>query len=204
MYIYGASGHGRVIIDLIESFEKIHGIFDDNPEKQEILGYPVLGAIPNHFIFKSSLFIAIGDNATRRRIALDLEARVRFANIIHDSAIFSKRAYLGSGCVVMEGAIVKVNSTLGDQVIVNTGASIDHDCMIGDYVHIAPQATLCGGINVGEGSLIGANAIILPGVQIGKWCTVGAGSIVHQDIPDGHKWIGNKVMPQPVPMVVGK
>jgi sugar O-acyltransferase (sialic acid O-acetyltransferase NeuD family) len=198
MYIYGASGHGRVIIDLIESYDKIHGIFDDNPEKRNILGYPVLGPIPNDYQFKSSLFIAIGDNQTRRRIALELSHRVRFSNIIHDSAIFSKRAFLGSGCVVMEGAIIKVNCTLGDQVIVNTGASVDHDCTIGDYVHIAPQATLCGGINVGEGSLIGANAIILPGVQIGNWCTVGAGSIVHQDIPDGQKWIGNKML---IPLV---
>jgi sugar O-acyltransferase (sialic acid O-acetyltransferase NeuD family) len=198
MYIYGASGHGRVIIDLIESYDKIHGIFDDNPEKRNILSYPVLGPIPNDYQFKSSLFIAIGDNQTRRRIALELSHRVRFSNIIHDSAIFSKRAFLGSGCVVMEGAIIKVNCTLADQVIVNTGASVDHDCTIGDYVHIAPQATLCGGINVGEGSLIGANAIILPGVQVGNWCTVGAGSIVHQDIPDGHKWIGNKML---IPLV---
>lgn len=193
-----------MIIDLIESYEKIHGIFDDNPEKKEILGYPVLGAIPDHFIFNSSLFIAIGDNLTRSRLAQKLSSRVSFTNIIHDSAIFSKRAYLGSGCVVMEGAIIKVNCILGDQVIVNTGASIDHDCLIGDYVHIAPQATLCGGIQIGEGSLIGANATILPGVQIGKWCTVGAGSIVHQDVPDGHKWIGNKIFAQPVPMVVEK
>lgn len=194
MYIYGASGHGRVIIDLIESYEKIHGVFDDNIEKLEILGYPVLGPIPDNFIFNSSIHIAIGDNATRKRIALELSGRVRFANIIHDSAIFSKRANLGSGCVVMEGAIIKVNCILGDHVIINTGASVDHDCLIEDYVHIAPQATLCGGITVGEGSLIGANAIILPGVKIGRWCTIGAGSIVNKDVPDGKKWIGNKII----------
>lgn len=204
MYIYGASGHGRVIIDLIESYEKIHGIFDDNLEKKEILGYPVLGPIPKDYIFKSSLFIAIGDNITRRRLAMELSSRVRFANIIHDSAIFSKRAFLGSGCVVMEGAIIKVNCTIGDHVIINTGASVDHDCLIGDYVHIAPQATLCGGITVGEGSLIGANAIILPGVKIGRWCTIGAGSIVHQDIPDGQKWIGNKLIMDSAPVAVVK
>jgi acetyltransferase-like isoleucine patch superfamily enzyme len=72
---------------------------------------------------------------------------------------------------------------------------VDHDCIIGDYVHIAPQATLCGGITIGEGTLIGANAIILPGVKVGEWCTIGAGSNVHQDVPDGFKWIGNKLLP---------
>jgi sugar O-acyltransferase (sialic acid O-acetyltransferase NeuD family) len=195
MYIYGASGHGRVIIDLIDSFEKIHGVFDDDPSVKEILGYPVIGKIPDDYVFKSDLFIAIGDNETRMLISKKLKGRVRFANIIHDSAIFSKRAVLGDGCVVMEGAIVKVNCRLGNQVIINTGASVDHDCTIGSFVRVAPQATLCGGIHVGEGTLIGANAIILPGVTIGDWCTIGAGSIVHQDVPNGCKWVGNKLQP---------
>ena len=200
MYIYGAAGHGRVIIDMIDSFEKIHGVFDDNPEVKEVLGYPVIGTVPDEFQFKSDLFIAIGDNETRMNLSKKLESRVRFANIIHESAIFSKRAVLGDGCVVMEGAIVKVNCVLGNHVIVNTAASVDHDCSIGDFVHIAPQATLCGGITIGEGTLIGANATILPGVKVGEWCIIGAGSIVHQDVPDGFKWVGNKLQPplQPV------
>lgn len=192
MYIYGASGHGRVIIDLIDSFEKIHGVFDDDPEKKEILGYPVLGPVPRFYRFKSDLIIAIGNNAIRKNVANKLKNRVKFANIIHESAIFSKRANIGTGSVVMEGAIIKVASYIGDHSIINTGASIDHDCTIGDFVHVAPQATLCGGIEVGEGTLIGANAIVLPGIKIGKWCTVGAGSIVNKDLPDHSCWIGNK------------
>lgn len=193
MYIYGASGHGRVIVDMIDSYEKIHGIFDDDPSKTEMLGYPVLGPIPDEFIFTSDLFIAIGDNWIRRKLSQTYSHRAKFASIIHESAIFSKRAHLGTGSVVMEGAIVKVGSSLGHQVIINTGASVDHDCMIQSHVHIAPQATLCGGIHIGEGTLVGANAIILPGVRIGAWCTVGAGSIVHQDIPDFSTWIGNRL-----------
>lgn len=192
MYIYGASGHGKVIIDIIDSYEKIHGVFDDDPAKTKILGYPIIGAIPSNFRFRSDLFIAIGNNAIRKQLTLNLTGRVKFANIIHESAIFSKRANLGTGCVVMEGAIIKVSSVIGNQTIINTGASIDHDCNIGDFVHIAPQATLCGGIQVGEGTLIGANAIILPGVKIGQWCTIGAGSIVNKDVPDNSCWIGNK------------
>lgn len=194
MYIYGASGHGRVIIDLIDSFETIHGVFDDDPSVKEILGYPVTTGVPQNFVFNSNLFISIGDNKVRKCIAEKLANRVKFANIIHESAIFSRRAHLGSGCVVMEGAIIKVNCLIGDQVIINTGASVDHDCTIGDYVHIAPQATLCGGIEVGEGTLIGANAIILPGIKLGKWCVVGSGSIVNRDMPDGSKWIGNQLV----------
>lgn len=194
MYIYGASGHGRVIIDIIDSYEKIHGVFDDDLNKKEVLGYPVLGPIPEGYTFQSDLFIAIGDNHVRKQIADRLADRVKFASIIHDSVIFSKRANLGDGCVVMEGAIVKVGTQIGNQTIINSGASVDHDCTIGDFVHIAPQATLCGGIEVGEGTLIGANSVILPGVKIGKWCTIGAHSVVHKDVPDGSVWKGNCIV----------
>ncbi|WP_209329507.1 acetyltransferase [Lunatimonas salinarum] len=193
MYVYGASGHGRVIIDMIDSYAQIDGVFDDDPAKKEVLGYPVLGPVPPDFEFSSELFIAIGDNRVRKGIRERLHTRATFATILHESAILSKRAHLEPGTVVMEGAIVKVGCMLGEQVIVNTGASIDHDCHIGDYVHVAPQATLCGGIELGVDSLIGANAIILPGIKIGAWCTIGAGSIVHQDVPDHSTWIGNRL-----------
>lgn len=190
MYIYGASGQGRVIIDIVDAYEKIHGVFDDNPEIAEALGYPVLGSVPDEFIFDHQLFIAIGNNSIRKRLALRYENRAKFATIIHESALVSKRANLEEGCVIMEGAIVKVHCHIGKHVIVNTRASIDHECIIGDFVHVAPQATLCGGITVGEGTLIGANVTILPRVKIGTWCVIGAGSIVNTDVPDGETWIG--------------
>ncbi|WP_163381088.1 acetyltransferase [Cyclobacterium sp. SYSU L10401] len=191
MYIYGASDQGRVVIDMIDGYEKIHGVFDDNPKVFQVLDYPVLGSVPADFIFDHQLFIAIGENGIRKMLHLRYQYRAKFATIIHESALFSRRANLDDGTVVMEGAIVKVNTELGKQVIINTGASVDHDCTIGDYVHIAPQATLCGGIVVGEGTLIGANSTVLPGVKIGNWCKIGAGSVVTADVPDGETWIGN-------------
>lgn len=190
MYILGASGHARVIIDIIEGKETIHGIFDDDPQVSTILDYSVNGSVPDSFFFDEPLFLAIGDNTIRKKLYHQFQDRAKFATLIHSTVYFSKRASLKAGSVIMEGAIVKVNSVLGKQVIVNTGASIDHDCLIGDFAHIAPQATLCGGIEVGEGSLIGANSTILPGIKIGAWCRVGAGSVVISDVPDGETWIG--------------
>lgn len=193
MYVYGASGHARAVLDIIDSQEIIHGIFDDNPQIEEVLGYPVLGKIPLDFQYDQSFFIAIGDNKVRKRIADRLCKKVGFATIIHESAIFSAKASIEAGGVVMEGAIVKVNSRIGKQVIINTGASVDHDCIFGDFVHLAPQATLCGEISIGEGTLVGANALVLPRVKIGNWCTIGAGSIVNKDVADKETWIGTGV-----------
>ncbi|MEX2514393.1 MAG: acetyltransferase [Cyclobacteriaceae bacterium] len=190
MYIYGASGHGRVIIDLLENGQGVQGIFDDDPGITEMLGHTVSGCIPETFIFDHPLVLAIGDNATRKKLYQKYMGRAQFATLIHPSAIISRRAHLEPGGVILERAIVKVNCRLGKQVIVNTGASIDHDCVIGDFAHIAPQATLCGGIQVGEGTLVGANSTVLPNLKIGAWCKIGAGSLVLSDVPDGATWIG--------------
>lgn len=194
MYIYGASGHGRVIIDMIDSYEKIHGVFDDDVSKKRILGHPVLGPIPHNFYFDHELFIAVGDNRVRKRLVEKLKNRAKFATVIHDSCILSRRTAIGSGCAIMEGTIIKTGTNIGDHSIINTGASIDHDCIIDSFVHIAPQATLCGGITIGKGSLVGANSVILPGCTIGKWCKIGAGSVVHKNIPDYGTWIGKSLI----------
>ena len=42
MYLYGASGHAKVIIDILKANQiEIEGLVDDNPEINELLGYPV-------------------------------------------------------------------------------------------------------------------------------------------------------------------
>lgn len=186
MYIYGASGHGRAILDVIESLNgNISGIFDDNLEVKNMLGYGVMGRIPRDFHFDQPLFVAIGDNKIRKRIVELVVGRTDFGTLVHPRAIISGRALIGNGTVIMEGGIVKVNSRIGNQVIVNTGTSVDHDCVIGDYAHLAPQVVLCGGVTIGEGAFVGANTVVVPGIHIGAWCTIAAGTVVAKDVPDG-------------------
>ncbi|AEL26832.1 acetyltransferase [Cyclobacterium marinum] len=185
MYIFGASGHARAIIDILDPKVKISGIFDDNSKIEEILGFPVSGPVPDNFKFDAPLFIAIGNNEGRKFLFEKFSPRTNFGTIVHESAIISRYTSIAEGTVVMEGAIVKVNSHIGKQVIVNTGASVDHDCEVGDFVHIAPQATLCGGALIGEGTIVGANSTILPGVKVGKWCTIAAGAVISRNLPDG-------------------
>ncbi len=197
MYIFGASGHGKVIIDLLGPEDRVHGIFDDNTHITQLMEFPVLGPVPDHFIFDHPLLIAIGDNSARQKVYLRYRERADFGRLIHNSAIFSKRATMGGGTVVMERCLVKVDSQLGRQVIVNTAASIDHDCRISDFAHIAPGAILCGGVRVGEGTLIGAGSTVLPGIQIGSWAKIGAGSVVTRNVPDGSTWIGNALSTAP-------
>lgn len=187
MYLYGASGHAKVIIDILKaSGESIDGLIDDDLSLSNLLGIPVLHGETS----LSPVIVSIGDNAARQRVVGKLTGM--FGKAIHPSAIISSMVEIGEGTVVMQGAIIQSGTQVGKHCIVNTGASVDHECMLGDYVHISPHATLCGNVRVGEGSWIGAGATVIPGVNIGSWSVVGAGAVVTRDLPDNVIVVGNK------------
>ncbi|AFL84661.1 sugar O-acyltransferase, sialic acid O-acetyltransferase NeuD family [Belliella baltica DSM 15883] len=190
MYIIGASGHAKAILDLIEDLEIVKGVFDDDIHVKSLKGFEVISPVPAVLPNDSPYIIAIGQNSVRKKIAQNFLDKHDFLNIIHSSSIMSKSIKIGVGNVIMEAAIIKVDSIIGNHVILNTKASIDHDCIIEDFVHIAPGATLCGGVFVGEGTLIGAGSVILPNIKIGKWCKIAAGSVVYHSVADGQTWIG--------------
>jgi len=190
MYVFGASGHGKAVIEIAEFQDKVEGVFDDDPSREEVLGYRV-SQLPDTFNANALLFIAIGDNRIRKEVAGRVPNYIDYATLIHPSALVSKRSFVGLGTVVMEGAVIKVHASIGKQVIINTCASVDHDCYVGDYVHLAPRATLCGGASVGEGTMVGAGSVVVPGIKIASWCKIGAGSVVTKDVPDGATWIGS-------------
>ena len=186
MYLYGASGHAKVIIDILEaSGIKIDALFDDDLSVNDLLSIPVL----HEWQGQSPLLISIGNNVYRKQVAERLNCD--FFTAIHPSAMVSPHARLGEGTVVMQGAIIQSDAHVGRHCIINTGATIDHECVLGDYVHVSPQSTLCGNVRVGEGAWIGASAVVIPGVNIGRWSVVGAGSVVIHDVPDGMVAYGN-------------
>lgn len=187
MFLYGASGHAKVIIDILESCGMtVDGLVDDNPEIDSLLGYPVFHGLTEDI---SPLIVSIGNNRIRKTIVERVKAD--FGTAVHRSAIVSSRCVLDEGTVVMQGVVVQSGAEIGKHCIVNTGASVDHECRIGNYVHISPHATLCGNVTVGEGTWIGAGTTVIPGVKIGKWSVIGAGSVVIKDIPDGVLAVGN-------------
>lgn len=187
MYLYGASGHAKVIVDILgDSGQPIDGLIDDNENLTEFFGYPVLHGETS----LSPLIVSIGNNQLRKMVVEKLSSCYGVA--IHPSAIISGRTEIGEGTVVMQGAVIQSGTKVGKHCIINTGASVDHECELADFVHISPRCTLCGNVSVGEGSWIGAGTTIIQGVKIGKWAVVGAGSVVCKDIPDRVLAVGNR------------
>ena len=191
MIVYGASGHGKVIIDILESTHEPHIEIWDDADKEPIWEYEVKKPLPAGSAFNDKVVISIGINATRKRVVDKLGTTVSYGTPIHASAIISRRAMVGEGTVVMAGATINPDAHIGRHCIINTNASIDHDCVLQDYVHISPNATLSGDVFVGEGTHIGSGASAIQGIKIGKWCSIGAGAVVIRDIPDYATAVGN-------------
>lgn len=192
MYLYGASGHAKVIIDILKSSKiKLIGLFDDNPDIKALLGFPVFGVFSPERLGQEELIISIGVNSIRKKVVASLPLDINCGQAVASTAEVSDYARLGHGSVVMQGAIIQAGTTIGKHAIINTQASVDHDCVLEDYVHVSPHACLCGGVSVGEGSQIGARAVVIPGIKIGKWSMIGAGAVIVRDVPDGVTVMGN-------------
>lgn len=181
--IIGAGGHGKVIADIVEkSGDKICGFLDDGTITKEIFGYPVLGKTEetNKFLDKE-FFIAIGNNAVRKKIATE-NPELKFYTAIHPSAIISKGAEIGIGTCVMAGAIINADAKIGKHAIINSGTVIEHDNALADFVHVSPGAVLCGTVSVGECTHVGAGVTVKNNISITSNTVIGVGAAVVKDI----------------------
>jgi sugar O-acyltransferase (sialic acid O-acetyltransferase NeuD family) len=191
MYLFGASGHAKVIVDILLSKGiQVKGFYDEDEAKKDLWGIPVVGKTKDFNDPIEECIVSIGKNDTRKKVVEQL-GNAEFGMAIHKTSNIGSHVVIGEGTVIMPGTIINADTKIGEHVIINTSASVDHDCNIGSFAHIAPNASLCGGVEVGEGTLIGAGATVIPLIKIGKWCTIGAGAVVTEDVPDYSIAVGN-------------
>ncbi len=190
VYVFGAGGHGKVVLDVLLSENKyvIKGILDDEPQSDSLFDIPIKKNFNRKKLQARNCIVAIGDNAIRKRIVTTLDTN--FIMTIHPNAIVSKFAKIGPGTQIMAAAVVNPDAIIGNHCIINTGAIVEHDCKLDDYVHVAPNACLGGNVTVGEKTLVGIGATVIPNVKIGKNVSIGAGTVVLQDVPDNAVVVG--------------
>lgn len=187
VYLYGASGHAKVVLDIVRKASMdVTFLIDDNPNVNNLDGLSVIHSAEDI----SPIIVTIGDCQKRKKIVQRLGQR-DYVTVVHPTAIKADNVKLGDGTVVMAGVIMNPYVEVGNHSIINTGASLDHDVKVGDFVHIAPHCTLCGEVTVGDGTWVGAGTTVIQGIHIGRDCYIGAGSVVVQDIPDGTLCYGN-------------
>lgn len=189
--ICGASGHAKVIIEVIEKQKKyeISGIFEDTPGMvgTKFMGYPVLGKIDD-FNKNDKGIVAIGDNYVRHQVVeriKNINNKFQFICAIHPSAVIGKSVRIGEGTFIAAGTVINAHAVIGKHCIINTLSSIDHDVIFGDFSSAAPGSHIGGGSEIGAFSIISMGVNVIQGIKIGDGTLVGAGSTVIKDIPEG-------------------
>lgn len=197
--LYGASGHGKVIADIISAIPgmELVGFIDDNPGKygRTVGRFPVLGGaefLPS--LLKNNVegvIVSIGHNEVRMQKAdLLMSSGYKLPTAIHPSAVLAPDVEVGSGTVIMAGVVINAGTRIGRSVIVNTGSTVDHDCVLEDGCHLSPGVHLAGNVCVGNGAHVGIGASVIQNVAIGRGCIVGAGAVVIRDIVPGITVVG--------------
>lgn len=186
--IYGASGHSRVIIDLIEQtgIHKIIGLVEDTGSVSNLMGYPVARDISTYLDrgIKAGL-VAIGDNWQRNRLVTKILNKCRefdFVTAIHPSVNKARDVVVGDGTVVMAGCNINPCTQIGNHCIINTGTSVDHDCIVRDFSSLAPGVTLGGNVVIGNYTAVGLGSSVIQKIEIGDHAVIGAGSVVVKNI----------------------
>lgn len=197
IYIIGAGGHGKVVLDALLSGGISRGrvhVLDANPSLHGSLFLEFSVTLSTDLASEvkgSSFHVAVGDGAARQNL---FERLKKFGSlplsILHPKLSLSPFAWVGEGSFIAAYAVIGPSAVLGRGVIVNHGAIVDHDCRIGDFCHIAPAASLGGGVKIGNRVFIGAGANVLPGIEIGDDAVVGAGAVVTRNVPTDATVVG--------------
>lgn len=173
IYIYGSSGHGKVVGDIARDNNYKHILYIDDGDNE----YPSFEDIKSNTTIEVAL--GIGDNATRKIIFNKLiKFGFKVVSLIHSSAIILSNVKIQNGTIIMPNVVVSSCSQVGKCAILNTSSIIEHDCLIGDFSHISINASLAGGVEIGENTFIGMGSNIINKVKIASGNTIGAGSVV--------------------------
>lgn len=193
--IIGAGGHGKVVVDCVEQENKynIEAVVDDNYKDRSVFDFEVAQKNNTTGYKNQNVIIAVGDCATRKKIASELKSE--FVSTIHPSASVSKYAQIGNGSQIFANAVVNPDAIIGNHVIINTSAIVEHDCNVGDFVHLSPNSCIGGGVTIGACTHIGIGTAVIQGITIGKNVVVGAGAVVINDIPDNCTVVGIPAKP---------
>ena len=193
--VIGASGHAKVIIDIVEREGKyeVLGLIDSYKEKgRKTFGYAILGTeklIPQ-LIEKENLYggiLAIGDNYIRQELFYkikEIQPDFKYVNAIHPHAVIGAKVKIGKGVVIMPGVIVNTQSKIDDFCILNTKSTLDHECKMKKFSSLGPGTNVGGNVKIGECTAISLGAKVIENIDIGKHSVVGAGSLVIRNVGD--------------------
>lgn len=183
--IVGASGHGRVIADIVTACnDTVIGFLDDDSSKE------TLGTISEWKKYIDSEFIiGIGDSEIREKTS-QMMSGAKWYTAIHPSAVISPSAKIGEGVAIMPNVVINAGAEIGKHSIINSGAIVEHDNHVGDYSHVSVGVKLGGTVSIGNHTWVGIGSVVNNNVSVCDNSIIGAGAVVVKDIDDAGIYIG--------------
>jgi sugar O-acyltransferase (sialic acid O-acetyltransferase NeuD family) len=191
VFVYGASGHGKVVADILRACcIEIEGFIDDKLSDSTVNGFRIMGNaqwLARQTVHQRvSVALGIGDNFGRQLVALRcIASGIQLVTAIHPSAVISSSAKISPGAVIMAQTVVNADAVVGEGAILNTTAVVEHDCTVGNFAHLSPKAAIGGHVKIGDLSWLGIGSTVMPNIRVGAGSVVGAGATVLHDVEDG-------------------
>ncbi|GHA30367.1 hypothetical protein GCM10007103_09660 [Salinimicrobium marinum] len=131
-----------------------------------------------------SIFIAVGNNQTRKKIFDAVSAKgFGFASYISSKARTWDNLIVGKNTFIDEGCVLQPFTKIGDNAILFT-SDIGHHTIIGNTSLLSGCKT-GGNVNIGENCYIGLNASIQQNITLGKNNIIGMGCVIETDTLEG-------------------
>ena len=170
MLVFGASGHGKVVADVVRAAGlELAGFVDDDPGRREagLWGLPVLGwaeclALPAG-PGRPAIALGIGDNRARERVLERVVAGgFEVLTVVHPERRLAPRARLGDGHGGHGARGGEPGRATWARAPSSTPvASWSTTAASGDFAHLSPNSALGGGVEIGDAIAPRARA---------RWC----------------------------------
>ena len=190
--LFGAGGHARSCIDVIEqegTFQIVGLVGKESEVGNEVNGYRVVADetnMPDLINEANFALVAVGQILSPElRIKLKdqiIQAGFELATVIAPTAYISPSAVIGAGTIVMHGAILNSGVQVGQNCIINSKALLEHAVSVKDNVHISTGAILNGNVSIDEGCFVGSGAVLKEGIIIGQRTVIGMGTILRKNL----------------------
>ncbi|HAJ34278.1 MAG TPA: hypothetical protein DCL15_01110 [Chloroflexi bacterium] len=193
-------GGGNGAVQIIDALTRIPhqravAIMDDNAalHGKTVAGVPVIGAIDaaraGELLASGAIDAAVISVSTsipfRERVFAAWKAQgIRFANVIHPSAVVGINVAWGEGNVVMAFCHFGACATVGDNNFLSAYCSIEHHCVLGSHCSFGPGVVTSSRVHIGDRVRFGTGIFIEPGVVIGADSVIASGLAIAQHIPE--------------------
>lgn len=201
LYLVGAGGCGREVLDMILDMHalsgpkwNIRGFLDDteDPLKNKACDYGVVGTIRDYKPAPNDvLLMCIASPQAKQKLVPILKERgAVFDSFISPHVHLGRHSHIGEGAIIYPGFYMSVNVRIGNFATL-LGCTMGHDVTVGDYCTISAQCGLMGHVKVGDGVFLGDSVRVAPNVEIGDNVCAHIGSIVVRNVKSGSIVFGN-------------